>query len=431
MKYLKIKSKGCIEPEAFILMGASTKRGDENSIGFFGSGAKYSLSALCRKKIAFKVFSGEEEIVFTTKESVFRGASFDVIQVNGKDTSLTTTMGGDDWNDSFSYIREIYSNALDEDENAVLEIVENPIGEEGYTCYFIEYTEDVKKFYENMDNYFCSKRKDVLFSNDIGSVYTATDKETRIFRKGIVVYHDPKLKAHYNYNSPNLKINEARTLSDNWEARYRAARIWEKCNDENLIREFIYNIEGGNAGSFEHKMAWGSYLSLSQSWVNVVSTMKFVGVEHKELFDKSEIKGRIALPFEFLKAIRTSYKDLDVLGMSVSSEEIFVEVKNPSQILQDKVIDAMGVLYETDYTHRLTDPVIKYVKFENKKVLGMAHNEEILLSTKLDASSVAEIAKVIIEENEHNLTGYYDKTREFQDHLFNLFYDQLTRKKQS
>ena len=47
------------------------------------------------------------------------------------------------------------------------------------------------------------------------------------------------------------------------------------------------------------------------------------------------------------------------------------------------------------------------------------------LSLKLDSYSVDEIAKIIIEENEHNITGFEDETRSFQNHLFSLYYDQL------
>lgn len=34
-----------------------------------------------------------------------------------------------------------------------------------------------------------------------------------------------------------------------------------------------------------------------------------------------------------------------------------------------------------------------------------------------------------IEENEHNRSGLSDETREFQNHLFSLYYDQLTMNK--
>ena len=54
MKYLKIVNKGEIYEKAFTLIGASTKRGDDSKIGFFGSGLKYAMAVLLRNEIHFK-----------------------------------------------------------------------------------------------------------------------------------------------------------------------------------------------------------------------------------------------------------------------------------------------------------------------------------------------------------------------------------------
>jgi hypothetical protein len=69
---------------------------------------------------------------------------------------------------------------------------------------------------------------------------------------------------------------------------------------------------------------------------------------------------------------------------------------------------------------------IVYCTFTKNGVLGMAKNGQIFLSTKLEDDDVAYIAKIIIEENEHNITGFGDKTRDFQNHLFKLYFDILT-----
>ncbi|MAX51484.1 MAG: hypothetical protein CMH22_05850 [Methylophaga sp.] len=427
MRYLKIKSKGCIQVEAFTLLGASTKKGDSSKIGFFGSGAKYSLAALMKNNIPFKVFSGEDEIKFTTKDSNFRNQSFKVIQVNGVDTSLTTSMGGNDWDDSFSYIREIYSNALDEDEDAVLEVTEKTTGELGYTSYFIEYNSDVEKFYKNIFNYFCAKRPDVIFSNNHGSVYPNSDREERLFRKGILCHHNAKNKSAYTYNSPEFKINESRVLSDTWDAKYSIGQLWKRCNDPEVIKELLYTIQGGNTGLYEHTIIWGSHTRFSASWGEAVKELSFAGLEQVDLFDKDELEGRLQLPFEFLKQLRSQFSNMDILGVVSNQGEVYKEVENPSKMLQDKVIDAMGRLLNTDYNYRLESPKIKYVKFAKDTTLGMAEDNQILLSVKLDVYSVDEIAKIIIEENEHNKSGFDDKTREFQNHLFNLYYDELVK----
>lgn len=35
------------------------------------------------------------------------------------------------------------------------------------------------------------------------------------------------------------------------------------------------------------------------------------------------------------------------------------------------------------------------------------------------------IAKILIEENEHIKTGFSDESRDFQNHLFDLYFDEM------
>jgi predicted metallopeptidase len=70
---------------------------------------------------------------------------------------------------------------------------------------------------------------------------------------------------------------------------------------------------------------------------------------------------------------------------------------------------------------------IKYCAFQASTTLGYAGDNIIWLSTKLDTYSVDEICKIIIEEQEHITSGFGDETRNFQNHLFNLYFNELTR----
>lgn len=427
MKYLKIKSKGEIEVGAFTLIGASTKKGKEGFIGVYGSGNKYSIASLLRNNLLFNVFSGKEEIKFTTKKQEFRNTPFETICVNGVETSLTTTMGGEEWDDSFSYIREIYSNALDEDSDAVLELTEDVQGEEGYTTFFIQATKEVTDFYNNVFNYFCTNNPSVIYSSNSGSIYPAEDNNIRLFRKGILCHKNGKEKSLFHYNG-DFKINESRVLSDEWDARYKVGQIWQTCTDEKMIKQLLLGLHGGNAGFYEHKMILSDYLSFSEAWSNVISDLKFVGVEHVNMFEKKDIKGRIVLPFEMLKKLRSKFPHIDVLGVS-STSTVKIESK-PSDKLVNKVLDALSLLYGTEYSNRFRgEPKIKYFAFEDSGTLAEADNGEIHLSVKMDTLSVDEVAKIIIEENEHNLSGFGDETRAFQNHLFNLYFESLTENK--
>lgn len=425
--YLEIKSLGNIDVHAFILIGASTKRDDESKIGFYGSGNKHSVASLLKQGIDFKVFSGEDEITFTTRKQMFRDQEFEVILVNGQETSLTITLGGGDWLNTFAPIREIYSNALDEDTDATLNKVTEMIPEAGYTKFFIEMTTDVEHFYNNLHLYFCNNNPKVLFSNIYGSIFTNTDSgNIRVFRKGILTHLDEKEKAVFHYNFQELDINESRVVKYVWQINDRISKIFKACTDENLVSSLILQLHGSNSGYLEHKANWEDYNKFSDAWYNVCIKKRFAPIEFLDMFDPAELENTYKLPMKLLKALKSQFEDIYVLGINSKSDVAFVEVK-PSQILIDKVIDATSRLYNSDYKHRLEDPLISYVKFSDANTLGLADNNIIYLSTKLDVNSVDEIAKIIIEENEHNITGYGDETRVFQNHLFNLYYDQLIR----
>jgi len=425
MKYLKIQSKGEIETEALSLMGASTKKEDFNTIGKYGSGGKYSISSLIRNGIDFKIFSGEKNIDIKTEETTFRGQTFSKIIIDGQKTSLTTSMGGSEWDGAFAPIREIYSNALDEDSDSIVEETELVEGRYGYTTYFIELNQGVRDFKENIFNYFCIKNPSVLFSNKHISAYENPMGTLRLFRKGILCKEDQKVKSLFQYNSTEFKINESRVLSDTWDARYTIGSGWKMCSNEASVIQLIEHLRDSNMGTYEHELIWGSGTPFSKAWHDVLKDKTIVGVEFVEMFSDHDLKNAIALPFEIVKKLKNQFNNLNVLGLSVNSESLCIEVKKPSEILQNKVIDAMGFLLQTDYRHRLDKPTIKYVKFSDKDVLGQFKDECILLSTKLDSYSTDEISKIIIEENEHGITGFDDKTRSFQNHLFNIYFEQL------
>lgn len=424
-QYLEIKSFGEIDVQAFTLIGASTKKGDNSKIGMYGSGNKYSIATLLNQNIDFKVFSGEDEIVFTTKSQSFRDQEFKVILVNGVETSLTTTMGGNDWKSAFAPIREIYSNALDEDSDASLTKTSEFKAEKGYTKFYIELTEDVEHFYKNIHLYFCNTNPKVLFSNVNGSMFSNTDDgNIRVFRKGILSHYDEKNKALLHYNLDNIEINESRVIKYIWQINYKLANLWKSCTNEELISTLIFRLNGGNTGFLEHNIEWSESEAFSDSWYSVCSGKKFAPVEYLEMFSEEELRNVYQLPMKFLRPLKEQFPDLQVLGMTSKTDANFVVTK-PNQILVDKVIDAMSKLNKTRYTHRFDNPQIEYVKFFSQGTLGLADDGKIYLSTKLDSFSVDEIAKIIIEENEHNLTGLEDETRGFQNHLFSLYYDQL------
>ncbi len=71
MSYMLFKNKGLMDINALRLLGASTKRGSNDKIGFFGSGWKYSLAVMLRENISFRIFVGKKEIIVQTTSGWF------------------------------------------------------------------------------------------------------------------------------------------------------------------------------------------------------------------------------------------------------------------------------------------------------------------------------------------------------------------------
>lgn len=434
VKYLQIKSKGEMALEALSLIGASTKKGNKKVIGFFGSGLKYSISAMLRQKIRFLIFSGVKQIEVTTEKKVFGGIEFNQIFLNGKETSLTDSMGGNDWDGAWPFIREIYSNALDEGE-ATLTVVEadDVIPEDGYTTYFMQINPDIEEIINNFSQYFVTRSKHVYADKGSNYLHSPGGKGLRIYRKGIIVYHEKDTKAEFHYDLDKAQINESRVLNSVWGAQDIIGKMFESCTDEAIIIQFMQGLSKANAGTFEHSCILSSYAesSASSEFIKYCRKGKFYPVEIEFMLEPSEKEGRLSLPLDILKRMLKACSTCDILGLTTGedgqSEHMYVLVDKPEEALTVKIDEALDILKNTTYRSRLTFD-IKVCKFKGQNIRGRFHNERCLLSTKLELNSAEEIATIIIEEMEHGHTGYEDKTRSFQNHLFKLFFGALVNK---
>ena len=130
--YLMIENPGVAPIEAFTLLGASTKRKNDNHniVGRFGSGNKHGLAVLLRHKLPPTVFAGNLKLEFGTRPQVMDSglAKHDfervVVKFGGKDVqgvsrSSTEDMGfvleygATDWLSVDLALREFISNSID------------------------------------------------------------------------------------------------------------------------------------------------------------------------------------------------------------------------------------------------------------------------------------------------------------------------------
>jgi hypothetical protein len=426
VKYLRIRSKGEMASEALSLIGASTKRGDGSSIGMFGSGNKYAIAAMMRQKVQFLIFGGLKQFKITTRQKTFGDKIFNQIFINGAETSLTDSMGTEDWEGAWPYIREIYSNALDEGEASVKIVeTEDLIPEEGFTTYFIKINNDSMEVINNFENYFVNKSKHLYADTDNNYIHTATTEGVRIYRKGIIVHSEKHDKSMFHYDLDKVGINESRILNSVWGAKRKIGVMFERCTDKSIINQLMAGLAGSNNGFFEYDCILPSYegSNASPEFISYCANGKFYPVEIEFMLDGDDKQGRLSLPLAMLKRMLKACKTCDILGLTTDSSEVdgkmFILEKNPSDALKAKVEEATEILKATSYNSRLKYP-IKLCKFRGDKILGLYKKENCYLSIKLEMYPVEEVAAIIMEEMEHGHSGHDDESRAFQNHLFKL-----------
>jgi hypothetical protein len=437
MKYLIIRNEGVMALEAITLIGASTKRGNERTIGQYGSGLNYSIANLLKQKVPFGIYLGSSKIEITTKEVDLRGQKFNRIIINGTETSFTDTMGMEDWAGMFPLIREIYSNALDEDDNAVCETVTadsleeavNPFLYEGYTTYAIELNQDGKNVMLNFNNYF-SKDIGTLYKSSTGRILPPFD-HIRIFRRGIVAYNNSYEKSLFSYDLQHVEINESRVLRNVYDANRTIGAILEAMTDSRLISRWVLGLANANTGIYEHKCILGEYepAAGSPELHAFISANKFCPVEMFAYMDEDDRKGRIVIPMALIKRFLKYVPDADVKGLDAMEEKVpEKKIKDPSPRLFDKVTDAMSILRLTPYKDRLNLKVL-FAEFKTPTTLAETVRDTVYLSTKLELYSEQEIASLIIEEQEKIHTGYYKEGSSLKNHFIRLYTNSLFTQK--
>lgn len=431
-KYILIQNDGEIETNSFELIGASTKRNDSTKIGFFGSGLKYSIAYMMRSGINFKVFSGETELKFTTKEENFREQTFQRICINGNPTSYTTTMGPT-WKEDWFVLREIYCNALDENNCQIVKDTENVFPSTGKTRIFIEATESLTKVVNNWNAYFADERTPLFSETDLYTCVLATeDNNTTIqdvkvfyktdgvlFRKGIRVYSDKALM--YDYDFPFVNINEDRTAKNYNGLYYCVLNLFAKFSNEDYIKDVLRSAMDSEK-TFEYRAIEYSIPDdvVNERWIKFSEDNLLVVREksgkYAEEIEKSK-KEVFMIPQSFARHIKKKLPQCRLMGMGsifgeVSAEEI--ELTPKMQYLLKEVTGSLKEMnYELGYE-------VQAARFDDERVLGKADmkNKIIMIADQTFDLGRRELAMTLMEENEHLKSGKEDETRAFQTHIF-------------
>lgn len=224
VKYINITNQGLLNRKFLELIGFTTKRErvkDTSVIGNKGSGTKLSAVAALRLDLDLTISStdylgryflkfGFDEVDIggtKAKQIIFRYSSIDtagnpVVTLQPWCMTLDAFQDwdvqiGDDDKSAFKVIREFICNALDEDRDFSISLVDTPgFAEEGKTSVFLRYTDEIRQIFMESERYFKflpslasgSRPKPVIVIPGIGEAYRKSDpSRTRMFVQGVLV----------------------------------------------------------------------------------------------------------------------------------------------------------------------------------------------------------------------------------------------------
>lgn len=429
MKYLKISNPGEIELNAFRLIGASTKREDDSKIGFFGSGLKYSMAFLLSNNIKFEIFSGDKAIGITTKPVTYRNQEFNVIYINGEETSMTTEMGPG-WKTWFA-IREIFCNAIDEGGQDI-EIVSTASPKAGETAFFIEINKEIGEILNEWTMYFSGKRPGAIYDNRGTKIFKPTEDDDRliVYRKGIQCYSEKSCNPIFHYDLPWITINESRVIESTYSFNKELVHkfFFNELNSPKVLKLLLDNM-CADKYTFERNLPWHYFSTITNLnlWLEAINE-RIVVIHEICGWYSTEIsanpKKHLILPSRLVEVLQTNLGDrLKVLGDSDGS--CFFKKAETDQKHEFIMKEVMKFFQECKYP---VDYPIEIVSFSNPRRLGTIKDNNIYISEKLFQMGKREIVKTVIEENEHLKTGFSDETRPFQDHFINKYLSTLEEK---
>jgi len=417
MKSYLIRNNGEVDIESFTLVGVSTTRHSDTSIGQFGSGAKHAILTLLRKQIPFRVFSGTEEITFRLEDkTTSSGVPYRqlIAQFRGEThpTSLTAGFGELDWQSTDYALRELVSNAIDQDgqlDEPELVTDINPI--KGTTSVYIDFTIETETFFTHLGKFFLHRyglQNDIFIEARPGCIY----------RRGVLVYEQPQdpftNPLAIGYNLHDLDLDESRVLKSPALHQIIRAALYEsveRSGAASVIPWFTKMLNSyGKQKFYETAVAFFRYESTLQH--GLITAFKNVFGDKKVLKDKIE-----PLPPNTIY-LAGLWGDIYLDLMPVYREnDALVELHPIPPNAHRKFMSIWTKLKEVGFIPRFKpEPaLLMYQQSHKLGVCGYVLDDTIHISSDFLFST-----QTWIEEIAHYVTGQTDCTRAFQDVLTNI-----------
>lgn len=259
-----MRNPGLLDVRGITTFGLNAKPNTKSPIGYFGTGLKYAIATLVRNNIPIRLFIGNTEYEFSTKEADFRGSAY--TQVRMRVRSLTkgwyykvlpfTTELGRNW-EVWQAFRELESNRRDEGgETQPYEGYINGMrGEEAQTKFYIGPSQAFADCLLGVADIFLPNAERIATSDDL-QIFQSPAKH--IYYRGIRIFDltKPSLLT-YNFLGA-LTLTEDRTVKYEWDIQDRIVRYLISSRDKKIINHLL-NATDDN---------WESQLPFDQAYSN-------------------------------------------------------------------------------------------------------------------------------------------------------------------
>lgn len=270
------ENDGIVPLEAFTTFGMSAKPGSTNPIGKFGTGLKYAVAVTLRLGGTFKLFRGEEEYEFYTKEEDFRGKTFAKVRMRRRAGLLSkwrydalpfTTELGKHWK-PWMAVRELEANCRDENGHSM--IVSNderdhafPVA--GRTLIVIDCAE-MEDAFANLDDIFLPEARQPIYEDSKVAIYEGGSQHLFYRRMRVTDLRKPSL---FTYEMKDVFLTEDRTSMYSFLDNQNIMRSLLACPDQDIVQRVVKEAENHHESTFD----WDEKKPrVSHAWYPVLSS---------------------------------------------------------------------------------------------------------------------------------------------------------------
>lgn len=285
-KYLAFVTDGEIDLRSFTTFGFNAKPNTTSPIGFFGTGLKIATAVIARLGCKMTVIIDGTYHEFYTKETEFRGKTFDVVRMRKRKGFMSrwqyqempyTTELGKNW-EPWQVFRELESNTRDENGYTMIVDEDTPGGmsflndeHRGKTVILVD-EPSVIAAYEERDTIFLPDNLELRLETNRCQAFNVGSKY--LFYRGMRVVELDRPSA-FTYNIlAEQRLTEDRTLYS-WNAQWEVRKLIMEGNDEKFIDQII-QLE--DEKFWEGRIEFDDiYAISSETFRSVVSRRKYSG----------------------------------------------------------------------------------------------------------------------------------------------------------